>query len=71
MDDSNLMPFYTQGLNRGLVSAQVISSAAINFSNDLHRRASELMKVLEQSQAEKSLRLQNFEKLFKVKSKQM
>ncbi|KAH6805914.1 ATP binding microtubule motor family protein, partial [Perilla frutescens var. frutescens] len=56
---------HAKGLERSLVSAQVISSAAINFSNDLHRRASELMKLLEQSQAEKSLRLQNFEKKFK------
>ncbi|KAI3474061.1 hypothetical protein Pfo_028849 [Paulownia fortunei] len=54
-----------EGLRRSLVSAQVISSAAINFSNDLHRRASELMKHLEQSQTQKSLRLQNFEKMFK------
>ncbi|KAI3474460.1 hypothetical protein Pfo_029321 [Paulownia fortunei] len=54
-----------EGLRRSLVSAQVISSAAINFSHDLHRRASELMKHLEQSQTEKSLRLQNFEKMFK------
>ncbi|KAL7136508.1 hypothetical protein ABFS83_10G035900 [Erythranthe nasuta] len=54
-----------EGLNRGLVSAQVISSAAINFSNDLHRRASELTKLLEQNQTEKSLKLQNFEKMFK------
>lgn len=56
---------HAEGLNRSLVSAQVISSATINFSNDLHRRASELMKLLEQSQAKKSLRLQNFEKMFK------
>ncbi|XP_057778967.1 kinesin-like protein KIN-5B [Salvia miltiorrhiza] len=56
---------HTEGLNKSLVSAQVISSAAINFSNDLHRRASELMKLLDQSQAENSLRLQNFEQMFK------
>ncbi|KAL0409822.1 UNVERIFIED_CONTAM: Kinesin-like protein KIN-5B [Sesamum latifolium] len=55
-----------EGLSRSLASAQVISSAAINFSNDLHRRASELMQLIEQSQAEKSLTLQNFEKKFKV-----
>ncbi|PIN15062.1 Kinesin-like protein [Handroanthus impetiginosus] len=54
-----------EGLSRSLVSAQAISSAVINFSNDLHWRASELMKLLEQSQMEKSLRLQNFEKMFK------
>ncbi|KAL8484006.1 hypothetical protein ACS0TY_026629 [Phlomoides rotata] len=54
-----------EGLSKSLVSAQVISSAAIKFSNDLHRRASELVKLLEQSQAENSLRLQNFEKMFK------
>ncbi|KAL0375177.1 UNVERIFIED_CONTAM: Kinesin-like protein KIN-5B [Sesamum radiatum] len=54
-----------EGLSRSLASAQVISSAAINFSNDLHRRASELMQLFEQSQAEKSLGLQNFEKMFK------
>ncbi|KAG6430447.1 hypothetical protein SASPL_108514 [Salvia splendens] len=56
---------HTEGLNKSLVSAQVISSAAINFSNDLHRRASELMTLLEQSHAEKSLRLKNFEQMFK------
>ncbi|KAG8376449.1 hypothetical protein BUALT_Bualt09G0064500 [Buddleja alternifolia] len=54
-----------EGLSRSLVSAQVISSAAINFSNDLHQRASELMKLLQESQIEKSLQLQNFEKMFK------
>ncbi|KAL0347275.1 UNVERIFIED_CONTAM: Kinesin-like protein KIN-5B [Sesamum calycinum] len=54
-----------EGLSRSLASAQVISNAAINFSNDLHRRASELMQLIEQSQAEKSLALQNFEKMFK------
>ncbi|KAL2250547.1 kinesin-like protein KIN-5B [Sesamum indicum] len=54
-----------EGLSRSLASAQVISSAAIDFSNDLHRRASELMQLIEQSQAEKSLALQNFEKMFK------
>ncbi|XP_047962855.1 kinesin-like protein KIN-5B [Salvia hispanica] len=56
---------HTEGLNKSLISAQVISSAAINFSNDLHQRASELMTLLEQSHAEKSLRLQNFEQMFK------
>ncbi|KAK4396268.1 Kinesin-like protein KIN-5B [Sesamum angolense] len=54
-----------EGLSRSLASAQEISNAAINFSNDLHRRASELMQLIEQSQAEKSLALQNFEKMFK------
>ncbi|KAK6146946.1 hypothetical protein DH2020_017858 [Rehmannia glutinosa] len=54
-----------EGLRQNLVSAQVISSAAINFSNDLHCRASELAKLVERSQTEKSISLQNFEKIFK------
>ncbi|KAL6507969.1 hypothetical protein OROGR_024164 [Orobanche gracilis] len=54
-----------EGLHQSLVSAQVISGAAIDFSNDLHRRASELAKFIEQSQNEKFLRLQNFEKMFR------
>ncbi|KAL6574761.1 hypothetical protein OROMI_012046 [Orobanche minor] len=54
-----------EGLRHSLVSAQVISGAAIDFSNDLHRQASELAKFIEQSQNEKFLRLQNFEKMFR------
>ncbi|KAL3825972.1 hypothetical protein ACJIZ3_022001 [Penstemon smallii] len=54
-----------EGLSRSLVSAKLISSAAISFSNDLSQRASELMKHLEESQLKNSDQLQNFEKMFK------
>ncbi|KAK4478585.1 hypothetical protein RD792_014071 [Penstemon davidsonii] len=54
-----------EGLSRSLVSAKLISSAAISFSNDLNQRASELMKHLEESQLKNSDQLQNFEKMFK------
>ncbi|GFP98341.1 probable 125 kDa kinesin-related protein [Phtheirospermum japonicum] len=57
-----------EGLRQSLFSAQVISSAAINFSNELHSRASELAKFVERSQTEKCLSLQNFEKTFKEES---
>ncbi|CAA3002993.1 kinesin KIN-5B [Olea europaea subsp. europaea] len=54
-----------EGLRRSVVSAQVISNATITFFNDLHRQASQLMKVLEESQIVKSHQLQNFEQMFK------
>ncbi|KAL2509461.1 ATP binding microtubule motor family protein [Forsythia ovata] len=54
-----------EGLHRSVVSAQVISNATITFLNDLHQRASQLMKVLEESQIDKSHQLENFEKMFK------
>ncbi|GER28636.1 kinesin motor family protein [Striga asiatica] len=54
-----------EGVRQSLVSAQVISSAAIDFSNDLHWRASELTKFIESSRTENVIKLQNFEKTFK------
>ncbi|CAA0836436.1 ATP binding microtubule motor family protein [Striga hermonthica] len=54
-----------EGVRQSLVSAQVISSAAIDFSNDLHWRASELGRFIESSRTESVIKLQNFEKMFK------
>lgn len=54
-----------EGLRRSVVSAHVISNATITFLNDLHRQASQLMKVLEESLIDKSHQFQNFEQMFK------
>lgn len=49
-------------------SAQVISKATANFFDDLHDRASQVMKILEESQIERFHQLVNFEKMFKVRA---
>ncbi|KAL3628565.1 hypothetical protein CASFOL_027611 [Castilleja foliolosa] len=71
-EQRNLLAFNAQlqaeELRQSLVSSQVISSAAIKFSNELHCRASELTKFVEQSQTEKCLTLQKFENMFKEES---
>lgn len=54
-----------EGLQRSLVSAQVISKATVEFFNNLHCRASKVMKIHEESQNERSHQLVNFEKMFK------
>ncbi|XP_014514881.1 kinesin-like protein KIN-5B [Vigna radiata var. radiata] len=54
-----------QGLQRSIDSARVASEAAINFFNDIHLRSSSVMKVLEETQNERSEQLANFEKKFK------
>lgn len=60
-------PSMPQGLRRSLVSAQLISQATVNFFDDLHQRASEVMKLLDKSNIDKVDQLQKFEKTFKVK----
>uniref|UniRef100_A0A9I9CG39 Kinesin-like protein n=1 Tax=Cucumis melo TaxID=3656 RepID=A0A9I9CG39_CUCME len=54
-----------EGLQHSLVSAQKISSASMNFFNELHSHASKVMTLLEESQIERSNQLVNFEKTFK------
>ncbi|XP_075103400.1 kinesin-like protein KIN-5B isoform X2 [Nicotiana tabacum] len=54
-----------EGLRRSLVSAQLISQATVNFFDDLHQRASEVMKLLDKSNIDKVDQLQKFEKTFK------
>ncbi|KAK9291095.1 hypothetical protein L1049_009282 [Liquidambar formosana] len=54
-----------EGLQRSLVSAQVISKATVDFFNDLHHHASKLTTILEESQIEKFQQLATFEKMFK------
>lgn len=56
-----------QGLRRSLVSAQLISQATVNFFDDLHQRASEVMKLLDKNNINTVDQLQKFEKEFKVK----
>ncbi|GFS35784.1 ATP binding microtubule motor family protein [Actinidia rufa] len=53
-------------LHRSMVSAEVISRAAIAFFNELSHRASELTTILQESQIDKSHQLATFEKMFKV-----
>ena len=55
-----------KGLQRTLVSSQVISKASVDFFNDLHHRASKLMTTLEGSQKQKFHQVETFEKMFKV-----
>lgn len=57
----------SQGLRRSLVSAELISQATVNFFDDLHQRASEVMKLLDKSNISTADQLQKFEKEFKVK----
>ncbi|XP_060968909.1 kinesin-like protein KIN-5B [Cannabis sativa] len=54
-----------EGLKRSLIAAQVISSASMNFFNDLHNRASQVGKFIEESYNERSRQLVNFERMFK------
>ncbi|KAK4377543.1 hypothetical protein RND71_003839 [Anisodus tanguticus] len=54
-----------EGLRQSLVSAQVISQATVNFFDDLHRRASDVMNLLDKSNINKVDQLQKFEKEFK------
>ncbi|XP_062006172.1 kinesin-like protein KIN-5B isoform X2 [Rosa rugosa] len=69
VEHKQLLAFSTQqhelGLQRSLHSAQVISNASVNFFDDLHDRASEVMKILESSQVKRFHQLVNFEKMFK------
>lgn len=55
-----------EGLKRSFAAAQVISSATINFFNDLHDRASQVGRMLEESHNGRSHQLVNFERMFKV-----
>ncbi|XP_055808512.1 kinesin-like protein KIN-5B isoform X2 [Solanum dulcamara] len=54
-----------EGLRRSLVSAQLISQATVNFFDDLHQRASEVMKLLDKNNINTVDQLQKFEKEFK------
>ncbi|KAM5560023.1 kinesin-like protein KIN-5B [Rosa sericea] len=69
VEHKQLLAFSTQqhelGLQRSLHSAQVISKASVNFFDDLHDRASEVMKIFESSQVKRFHQLVNFEKMFK------
>ncbi|KAL6142066.1 hypothetical protein ACLB2K_060349 [Fragaria x ananassa] len=69
VEQKQLLAFSTQqhelGLQRSLHSAHVISKATVNFFDDLHDRASEVVKVLESSQVRRFQQLVNFEKMFK------
>lgn len=57
-----------EGLRRSLVSAQLVSQATVKFFDDLHQRASEVMKLLEKSNINTVDQLQKFEKEFKEES---
>ncbi|RZC93239.1 hypothetical protein C5167_030360 [Papaver somniferum] len=59
---------HEEGLQRSLVSAQVISRATIDFFDDLNQRTSKLVTILDETQAEKSHQLAAFEKAFQEES---
>ncbi|KAJ7977073.1 Kinesin-like protein [Quillaja saponaria] len=71
-EQKQLLDFLTkrqeEGLQQHLASAQVITEATGCFFNDFHHRSSEVMKILEESQIERSNNLINFEKSFKEKA---
>ncbi|EXB67891.1 125 kDa kinesin-related protein [Morus notabilis] len=54
-----------EGLKRSLIAAQMISSATMKFFNDLNDRASQVSRILEESENERSNQLGTFEKMFK------
>ncbi|XP_031273396.1 kinesin-like protein KIN-5B [Pistacia vera] len=54
-----------EGLQRSLVSAKEISKATVDFFSDLYQKASNVMTMLEESQAQNSKELANFDKKFK------
>ncbi|XP_044495874.1 kinesin-like protein KIN-5B [Mangifera indica] len=54
-----------EGLQRSLVSAKEISKATMDFFCDLYQQASNVMTMIEESQAENSKELANFNKKFK------
>ncbi|KAI3871163.1 hypothetical protein MKW98_015063 [Papaver atlanticum] len=59
---------HEEGLQRSLVSAQVISRATIDFFDDLNQRTSKLVTILDETQAEKSHQLAAFEKAYQEES---
>ncbi|KAJ6381294.1 hypothetical protein OIU77_030049 [Salix suchowensis] len=71
-DQSHLLALSTRqqekGLQRSFASAQAVSKATVDFYNDLHLRASEIMAFLEESQIKQSDQLSNFETMFKEKA---
>uniref|UniRef100_A0A6N2KYN2 Kinesin motor domain-containing protein n=1 Tax=Salix viminalis TaxID=40686 RepID=A0A6N2KYN2_SALVM len=71
-DQSQLLALSTRqqekGLQRSFASAQAVSKATVDFYNDLHLRASEIMAFLEESQIKQSDQLSNFETIFKEKA---
>lgn len=71
-DQTQLLALSTQqqekGLQHSFASAQAVSKATVDFYNDLHLRASEIMAFLEESQIKQSDQLSNFETIFKEKA---
>ncbi|XP_031399313.1 kinesin-like protein KIN-5B [Punica granatum] len=59
-----------EGLHRGLASARVMAEATVDFVNDLYSHASEVMKVLHETQIEKADQLTKFKKTFKEEAAQ-
>ncbi|KAF6144803.1 hypothetical protein GIB67_038902 [Kingdonia uniflora] len=57
-----------EGLQRSLVSAQVISEATTDFFNDLCHHSSIFLTTIEQKYTESSLKLSAFEKIFQEQS---
>ncbi|KAF8397540.1 hypothetical protein HHK36_016458 [Tetracentron sinense] len=71
-EQKRLLDFSAQqqekGLQKSLVSAQVISKTTIDFFNDIHDHAFKLMSILEESQTEKFHQFAAFEKKIKEES---
>ncbi|XP_054817526.1 kinesin-like protein KIN-5B [Prosopis cineraria] len=54
-----------EGLKQSLISAQLISEAALNFFDDIQQHSSRAVKIIEETQNERTDQLLKFEKLFK------
>ncbi|WJX11811.1 Kinesin-like protein KIN-5B, variant 2 [Trifolium repens] len=54
-----------EGLQQSMISARVVSNATVKFFNDINMHSSRVMKIVEETQKERSHQLTNFEMKFK------
>jgi hypothetical protein len=50
-----------------MISARVVSNATVKFFNDINMHSSRVMKIVEETQKERSHQVTNFEMKFKVR----
>ncbi|CAJ2627591.1 unnamed protein product [Trifolium pratense] len=54
-----------EGLQQSMISARVVSKATVKFLDDINMHSSRVMKIVEETQKERSHQLTNFEMKFK------
>ncbi|KAK2455107.1 kinesin protein KIN-5D [Trifolium repens] len=54
-----------EGLQQSMISARVVSNATVKFFNDINMHSSRVMKIVEETQKERSHQVTNFEMKFK------